>query len=81
VSGVVWWWCACVCVWGGGGRGGGKGLRALRALKHIFRGLLTKRFVAEVMAMQEGGVMGECLGVWGAGQMLVILASWPCSTT
>jgi hypothetical protein len=35
-------------------------LRALRALKHIFRGLTTKRFVAEPVAVQGGGVMGEC---------------------
>jgi hypothetical protein len=37
-------------------------LRALRALKHIFRGLLTKRFVAEPLAMQGGAVMGELGG-------------------
>jgi len=37
-------------------------LRALRALKHIFRGLTTKRFVAEPMNLQQpgGGIMGEC---------------------
>lgn len=39
-------------------------LRALRALKHIFRGLTTKRFVAEPVAMQGGGVMGKLGFFW-----------------
>jgi hypothetical protein len=29
-------------------------LRALRSLKHIFKGLLTKRFVAEPLPQQPG---------------------------
>lgn len=33
-------------------------LRALRALKHIFRGLTTKRFVAEPVPVQGSSVMG-----------------------
>lgn len=38
-------------------------LRALQALKHIFRGLSMKRFVAEPVALQGGGMMGA----WGFG--------------
>jgi hypothetical protein len=30
-------------------------LRALRSLKHIFKGLMTKRFVAEPLPQQPGG--------------------------
>lgn len=44
-------------------------LRALRALKHIFRGLTTKRFVAEPVPVQGSSVMGAWVLGGGAGEL------------
>jgi hypothetical protein len=41
-------------------------LRALRSLKHIFKGLMTKRFVAEPLPQQPGSsALGKHITLYG----------------